>query len=135
SKKWKQKESLPYALSAGTGVTIEDNQILLFGGDKGETFHRAELLIAAMSREPDSVKKEQINKQKILVQSDHPGFSNDLLRYDVQSGKWKNVAQIPFKVPVTTTAVRWKNFIFIPGGEIKAGVRSPYILSGRLSDL
>ena len=132
TKKWNQKKSLPYPVSAGTGVIVNDDQVLIFGGDKGETFHRAELLIAALARENDPVKKEQLNKQKIKVQSEHPGFSTEVLRYDVKSDEWKKDGVIPFSVPVTTTAVIWNNFIFIPGGEVRAGVRSPNILSGRL---
>lgn len=132
SKKWNQKKSLPYPVSAGTGVSVDDEHILIFGGDRGETFHRAELLIAALALENDPVKKEQLNKEKIKVQSEHPGFSNQVLKYDTKSDEWTEDGLIPFSVPVTTTAVVWNNYIFIPGGEVRAGVRSPNILSGRI---
>lgn len=134
TKKWNQKRSLPYAVSAGTGVTVNDDQVLLFGGDKGESFHRTELLISAIARETDLGKKDQLNKQKIKVQSEHPGFSKEILQYDFQLDEWKAVGDISLNVPVTTTAVIWNRYIFIPGGEVRAGIRSPNILSGRLAD-
>lgn len=59
---WDQKASLPYNLSAGTGVlTLDGKSILLFGGDKGETFHKAESLIIAISHETDPLKRDALN--------------------------------------------------------------------------
>ncbi|WP_170970996.1 galactose oxidase [Ilyomonas limi] len=129
---WSQKQSLPYALSAGTGIWWKNN-ILLFGGDKGETFHKTEQLIAAISNEKDSVKKEELIQQKAALQSTHPGFSNEVLEYNVAANKWTKRGAIPFTVPVTTTAILWGNEVLVPGGEIKAGVRTPQILLCHLS--
>lgn len=135
TRKWMEMKPLPHPVSAGTGVSIGGDQILLFGGDKGETFYRTEMLIAAISGENDPLKKEQLNKQKVKVQSEHPGFSNEILRYDISSNEWKKDGVIPFEIPVTTSAVFWNKYVFIPGGEIRAGVRSPHILLGRLSEV
>lgn len=132
--KWKQQEPLPYPLSAGTGVVIEGKTILLFGGDKGETFHRTEKLIAAIAKENDQAIKEQLNQQKIKVQTSHPGFSNEVLQFNLDQEKWEHAGSIPLDAPVTTTAVKSGNFIWIPSGEIRAGVRTPNILVGRLSE-
>ncbi|WP_132052608.1 hypothetical protein [Pseudocnuella soli] len=129
---WQQKRSLPYALSAGTGIAASDNSIWLFGGDKGETFHRAEILIDAIAQEQDAVKKEALNQQKITVQASHPGFSDRMLHYDIAKDVWSQKDSIPFAVPVTTTAVRWNNQVLIVSGEIKAGVRTPNILAAQL---
>ena len=41
--RWAEKKSLPYTLSAGTGMATGTHSILLFGGDKGETFHKVEM--------------------------------------------------------------------------------------------
>lgn len=130
---WAEKKPVPYALSAGTGVAAGSNQILLFGGDKGETFHQTEELIAAINNETDSVKKQRLNQQKIGVQSAHPGFDRHVLLYDTVKDKWTTVGTIPFDVPATTTATKWGKDVIIPSGEIKAGVRTPQILLGRLS--
>ena len=128
TKTWKEETPLPYALSAGTGMANGTCSILLFGGDKGETFHQTEKLIAAIKEERDSVKSEKLNQQKAALQSAHPGFSNEVLAYNTTTKKWQAVNNIPFAAPVTTTAVCWDGKIYLPSGEIQAGVRTPKIL-------
>jgi N-acetylneuraminic acid mutarotase len=125
---WKQKSSLPYPLSAGTGITTQQGQLLLFGGDRGETFHQAEKLIAAIEKEKDPVARQKLNEEKISRQANHPGFSREILLYDPRNDEWKSIGNIPFDTPVTTTAIRWGNRVNIPSGEIRAGIRSPKIL-------
>lgn len=128
NKKWNEKQSLPYALSAGTGIAVGSHCILLFGGDKGETFHKTEELIAAINAEKDEAKKQQLIDEKAALQASHPGFSNQVLQYNTITNKWDAISTIPFAVPATTTAVKWSNEVVIPSGEIRAGVRTPQIL-------
>ncbi|CAN5405225.1 hypothetical protein BH11BAC3_BH11BAC3_07870 [soil metagenome] len=130
--RWMEKPPLPYALSAGTGAMISTDKILLFGGDKGETFHQTETLIAAINIEKDSAKKQILNQQKIQLQTNHPGFSNEVLLYNPINGECKSIGVIPFDTPVTTTALKWGHQVLIPCGEIKAGVRTPQILLGKI---
>lgn len=130
--KWTGKKSLPYTLSAGTGVAVGTNSILLFGGDNGATFHKTEELIFAINNEKDEAKKKQLTTEKIKVQSTHPGFCKQVLLYDTKKDEWKAVGDISFNSPVTTTAVKWKNEVIIPGGEIRAGVRTTQILSAKI---
>ena len=132
SQKWTEKKSLPYALSAGTGISYKDHYIIMIGGDKGDTFHQTELLINAIAAEADPSKKETLVQQKTTLQSIHPGFSRDQLLYNTQTDEWSNLNQFPFTSPVTTTALNWGNSIVIPGGEIKAGVRNASILLGKI---
>lgn len=131
---WEKKKPLPYALCAGTGTVWGEDYIVLFGGDKGETFHKVETLIAKINSEKDSVVKEKLNEEKIMIQSTHPGFSNELLWYNIKKDEWMANGAIPFAVPVTTTAVKMDGKIYIPSGEIKAGVRTPVILKANASD-
>lgn len=128
---WTEKTSLPYALSAGTSLMF-GNEILVFGGDKGETFHKAELMIATVNSETDENKKQLFNKVKIDIQANHPGFSKEVLRYDTITDAWSTINPIYFNVSVTTQAVKWGDFIIIPTGEIKAGVRTKQILKGTI---
>lgn len=130
---WNRKRSLPYALSAGTGVAA-GNHLLLFGGDKGVTFQKTEQLIAAISRETNGAKKDSLFQAKIELQSSHPGFSNEILVYDVTRDEWTVAGHIPFETPVTTTAIQWNGSVIIPSGEIKAGIRTPNILIGKIID-
>mgnify|MGYP006177000445 CR=1 FL=1 len=125
---WTEKKSLPYALSAGTGAVYKD-QLLVFGGDKGATFHRTEELIAAINAATDEITKKKLTEEKTALQSAHPGFSKEILSYNIMNESWDVIGNIPYDSPVTTTAVKWNNCLFIPSGEIKAGVRSPLILS------
>lgn len=129
--RWQQKQSLPYALSAGTGMAAGASGILLFGGDKGNTFHKTEQLIAAIEAEKDEANKLQLIRRKALLQAAHPGFSKEVLQYDAMADAWQITGTIPFEVPVTTTAVNWGKGVLIPSGEIKAGIRTPQLLFGK----
>ncbi|HRP17999.1 MAG TPA: kelch repeat-containing protein [Ginsengibacter sp.] len=125
---WSEKPDLPYALSAGTGISLDSNRVLLFGGDRGTTFHQTELLIQQIKKETDSIRKAILTDEKNELQENHPGFSNNILMYDKQTEKWTTVGTIPYQTPVTTTAINFHNKIIIPSGEIRAGVRTPPIL-------
>ncbi|MDI9861680.1 Kelch repeat-containing protein [Flectobacillus roseus] len=131
-KVWATQKSLPYAISAGTGVAMGKHQCILFGGDKGETFHKVEILLAQIAQESDPEKKAKLTAQKNHLQVNHPGFSREILLFDSQKNTWKKLGKIPFAVPVTTTAITWDNKVIIPSGEIKAGVRSVEILVGEI---
>ena len=130
SKAWSPRRPLPYSLSAGTGLAMDNYHIAVFGGDRGETFHKAEDLIAAIARESDDRRKEDLNREKIALQAGHPGFSREVLWYNTREDVWTTGGVIPFEAPVTTTALKWGDEVVIPSGEIKAGVRSPRILAG-----
>lgn len=130
---WTEIKSLPYALSAGAGITSGSGDMLLFGGDKGETFHQTELLLAAIAAETDETKKQELIQQKNKLQQSHPGFSNAVLRYNAKRNEWKVIGEMPTATPVTTTAVKWKNCVIIPSGEIRAGVRTPAVLMGKFN--
>ncbi|MDO9377048.1 MAG: hypothetical protein Q7T76_21660 [Ferruginibacter sp.] len=131
SKTWKVKKSLPYALSAGAGLAIGSSDIWMLGGDKGATFHKTELLIAAISLEKDAAKKQALILEKNKLQATHPGFSNEVLRFNTLTGEWSTAGSIPFDVPVTTTACQWGADLIIASGEIRAGVRTPRVLAGK----
>lgn len=128
---WIKKASMPYAMAAGTGLAIGSQDIFLFGGDRGETFKKVEGLIAEIAKEGDTVHKQELIDKKNLLQAGHPGFSREILQYNTASNEWIRTDSIPFNAPVTTTALKWNDEIIIPSGEIKAGIRSPNILSGK----
>lgn len=130
--KWIEKKALPYVLSAGTGVATTAGKVFLFGGDKGETFHQVEMIIAEKGRQSNPALIEMLDKKRIALQSSHPGFSTEILCYDANLDSWTVAGKLPFPTPVTTHAFLWDNRIFIPGGEIRAGVRTPDIFSAEL---
>ena len=128
---WIKKASMPYAMAAGTGLAIGRQDIFLFGGDTGDTFTKVEGLIAEITKEENTVHKQELMDKKNLLQAGHPGFSREILRYNTANNEWVRTDSIPFNTPVTTTALKWNDEIIIPSGEIKAGIRSPNILSGK----
>ena len=129
---WQSMSPLPYALSAGTGVAVGDHQVLLFGGERGAVFNQVERYLVEISKATDPAQKDSLIQQKNLLQSTHPGFSKDILLYDLSEETCQSIGAIPFDAPVTTTAFWWDKVVIIPSGEVKAGVRSPYILSVKL---
>jgi N-acetylneuraminate epimerase len=130
--RWHQKQSIPYAISAGTGIAKGSNHILLFGGDKGETFSKEEKLSSSIRNETDEQKNKTLVKEKIALLEAHPGFTSDVLLYNTITDTWEKTNPLPPDAPVTTTAVKWGEDIIIPSGEIKAGVRTPVILIGKI---
>lgn len=130
--KWMTKTNLPYALSALTGIQISPTQYLITSGDRGETFSLTEACNAAIQEERDPVKKQKLIERKNALQINHPGFSNEILLYEVVTNTWSIIGYLPYKPPVTTTALWWNHSIILPSGEIKAGVRTPDILMGQL---
>jgi N-acetylneuraminic acid mutarotase len=128
---WIEKTSLPYKMSAGTSVSLADEGILLFGGDRGETFSKVEQLLVAIAKAEGKEKKALV-QQKNQLQINHPGFSKDVLLYDPVSEKIKTIGTIPYSTPVTTTAVLLNDYIVLPSGEIRAGVRTPHILMAEI---
>lgn len=132
SNQWKELGPLPYPLSAGTGVAIGSAGIILFGGDRGTTFGKVESYLSAISKTTNETEKQQLIQQKNQLLVAHPGFSKEILLYNITTGKTKTTGTIPFPVPVTTTAFWWDKVVMIPSGEIKAGVRTPQILMAKI---
>lgn len=67
--------------------------------------------------------------EKTALQSAHPGFSKEILAYDILYDNWQIIGNIPYATPVTTTAVQWKECFILPSGEVKAGIRSQHVLA------
>lgn len=118
-------------ISAATGVADGDHHILLIGGDKGDLFHKIETWNATIANTKDNTEKQRISKEKLGLLNNHPGFSKDVYEFNTLANTWKKIGELPFYGQVTTTAVKWNNEIFIPGGEIKPGTRTPNITVGR----
>lgn len=131
-RQWRRKKSLPYAVSAATGIAISGNYIMVCSGDRGEVFSKVELINAAIEKESDLKKKQVLIDRKISLLTTHPGFSKDVLLYDTATDGWETIGQLPVDAPVTTTLVAWDKDLILPSGEIKSGIRSPKILTGRI---
>lgn len=126
--KWANKKSMPYPVSAGLGISTGKNKILFLGGDKGEIFHKVEIILAAINAEKDELKKQQLVQQKNQLQINHPGFNKEILEYDVLKDEWRSAGQVSVEMPATTIVVATDHKFYIPSGEVKAGVRTKQIL-------
>jgi len=129
---WEPCASLPYGLSAASGAISPGEKWFIFSGDKGETFEKVEKLLVKIANTPDSAEKEKLIKEKAAIQSAHPGFSKQVLIYDFNLDKWTTSDSIPFEAPVTTNAFFYHNKAYLCSGEVRAGVRTPFILSATI---
>lgn len=125
---WRERQSLPYALSASSGAVYRDGHIILLGGDRGDWFHKTELLIQKIALEKDAATRDALILEKAALQESHPGFSNEILSYSIATDKWSPIGHILFPTPCTTSLTEKGDEIFVPSGEIRAGVRTPNIL-------
>jgi N-acetylneuraminate epimerase len=130
---WKSQQSLPYAMAAGTGFALSEKYIFLLGGERGSQFNKVEKTILSINAEPDQDKKQSLMNEKNKLLETHPGFSQEILLYNTAKNNWSPNGLIPFKTSVTTNAVAWEDVIVIPSGEIKAGVRTPRIISAKIT--
>jgi len=130
---WKKLGKLPNALAAAQAIRLKDESILLLGGDDGSTFTQVEKLLGAIQHERDSTKRVALIHKKNELQRNHPGFRKEILVLPADESQWQFAGSVPFHAPVTTTLIRWNNFLLVPSGEVRAGIRSPYIQIGQLN--
>jgi N-acetylneuraminate epimerase len=120
-------------LSAGTGVAIGSKLIAVFGGDIGIFYNKTEQYLATIDALKTDAEKQPVIKEKNKMLENHPGFYNEVLIYNTITKTFYSGGVIPGKPQVTTTAVSWNNKVFIPGGEIKPGVRTAEVKIVKIS--
>jgi solute:Na+ symporter, SSS family len=118
SEGWKILKELPHPVAAAPSPAYTSGQshLIIFGGDDGEYAHRV-----------------------MELKEDHPGFRQDILAYHTITDTWSVIGKIDnentnetLASPVTTSLVQWNDFVVLPGGEVKPGVRSTKVLSASL---
>jgi N-acetylneuraminate epimerase len=120
-------------LSAASGVALDEDKILIAGGDNGEIFHQIETYIAAIAKAKTPEEKAKLTNEKNNLSIHHKGFDKSILLYNTNSNVWTKIGELPFPAQVTTNAVIWGNDIVISNGEIKPGIRTPDIIIGEIS--
>ncbi len=112
---WKAIKELPHPVAAAPSPAYTSGQshLIIFGGDDGEHAHRV-----------------------MELKENHPGFRQDILAYHTITNTWSVVGKIDdgekgktSVSPVTTSLVQWRDFVVLPGGEVRPGVRSTNVLS------
>ena len=118
SEGWKGIKELPHPVAAAPSPAYTSGQshLIIFGGDDGEHAHRV-----------------------LELKENHPGFRQDILAYHTITDTWSVIGKIgkgkkdeTSVSPVTTSLVQWNDFVVLPGGEVKPGVRSTNVLSATL---
>ena len=106
---WKQVADLPRpALAAPSPAPVlEGAGILVLSGDDG-------------------------TKLGFRPMQQHPGFTKDILAYQVNADTWTRMGEVP-ATQVTVPAVAWRGRYVIPNGEIRPGVRTPEVWSFSVS--
>ena len=122
-------------LSAASGVAWGENEIIITGGDNGETFHQIETLISKIANTTSQEEKERLTAEKNNLVIQHNGFDKSILLYNTNSDVWTKIGELPFLPHVTTTDVLWGNKIIVSNGEIKPGTRTPNIMMGKVQDI
>jgi len=65
----------------------------------------------------------------------HPGFDNTVRVYHTITHKMFKKEIAPFKIPVTTCLVKKDLSFYLVSGEVRPGVRTPYIVKGEIISL
>jgi N-acetylneuraminate epimerase len=102
-KGWKRIADLPQSVVAAPtpAFAVGKNQVLVFSGDDG-------------------------SKVGFKPPEQHPGFSRDVLSYDVPSDTWTKIGDTPAP-HVTINATEWNGGYVVTSGEKKPGFRTPAV--------
>jgi len=120
-------------LSAAAAVPVGNEYILIAGSDDGVLFHQLETLNLALAKPRDGVHHQLLLEKKMDIIVHHPGFNKWAYLYHTTTGSWEKCGALPY-APVTTTAVKWKQQVFIPCGEIRPGTRTSNVLRGIITE-
>ncbi len=105
SNAWRERQTLPRSVMAGTAVAYGQSHVYVLGGADGSLWG-----------------------QEDVLRDDHPGFPKQALAYHTITDTWTGAGEIPVN-HVTTVPVTWDGAMIIPSGEIRPRVRSPKIWS------
>ncbi|HEY6403275.1 MAG TPA: sulfatase-like hydrolase/transferase [Blastocatellia bacterium] len=104
---WRRIADVSRPIVAAPAIDDGSTRIMVFGGDDGANAHRV-----------------------FELKDNHPGFSRDILAYDTATDKWSKAGELPVSL-VTTSAVKLRGAVVIPGGEDRPGHRSARVLINR----
>lgn len=123
--------SAPMNFSAGAVFPISKHNILIAGGDDGLVFNQIETYLSKISAASSEEEKTDLTAKKNELVINHKGFNRSMLLYDTLSDSWTKIGELPFPAHVTTSVVKWGENLVLPSGEIRPGIRTPYIMLGK----
>ena len=124
--------STKLTLMAAPVALLDDTKVVFFGGDDGVSFKKR-FELEKQIKNATGNQKTQLEMKLREEFTSHKGFSSSILVFDTQKNRWYNAGSISNELlPVCTSALRWRDKILIPTGEIKPGIRSAKVLEIKL---
>jgi len=120
--------SEPVCVMGGTAVTLEDNRILVLGGDDGSI---SQLLDSNARRTGPAEEREALKKFNEVLVASHPGYRREALVYNARLGQWSPAGHFPQGTPAATPAFLWDGAVVLAGGESRPGERSAKVWLGK----
>ncbi len=131
--KWSQLPDVhfqqqPFSVSGGAAVALNDHEILLLGGVNMERFNNTLTQFAELEND----ELQQFKTRYFNLKPEEINFSRRQIVFNTITHQWHSLADM---VPFTggagpLTLARSTEHIYWIGGEIKPGVRSPYVYRG-----
>lgn len=113
---------------AAPAIADSEGEFYFFGGDEGIRLKKRFELEKEIAKSRG--RQKELCKTKLRRQfTKHTGFSNTIIRYNINRNAWEVAGKTNNRhLPVATTAIWWRNKIILPAGELKPGIRSNQIL-------
>lgn len=99
SGEWKEmdtKSEVPVNLSAGTGVAVGANHILLLGGAEGQLLNRLEQFAYDINTTSDVSTLEKLKFERDAILKTHPGFSKNIWAYHTITQSWTKIGEFVY---------------------------------------
>jgi len=122
--------SSDFTVMAGTAFAVGSDQIIFVGGVPGALVEQEQSItkqLAESVKRNDAAGIAENQCLKLKYFTKHPGFLRDIVRFDTVTRQLARIGTFETSCPVTTNLVMYRNEAFITSGEIKPGVRTPYI--------
>lgn len=121
------------SVMAGTAAAWGREEVLVFGGDRGDLFRESEehdLAVETLKKQPGDHAAEIAAhlEAKKKIYASHPGFGREVFAFNTRTNHWHEVARASLPLPVTTIAVKTGDAILIPSGEVRPGVRTTTVI-------
>jgi N-acetylneuraminic acid mutarotase len=122
-------ETAPVSIMGGTAVALEEQRLLVLGGDDGQL---ARLMEENARRAGPIEERESYARLNAAILAAHPGHRRAQLLYDARVGQWREAGHFPEATPAVTPAFLWDGAIVLIGGEPAPGRRSARVWLGSL---
>jgi solute:Na+ symporter, SSS family len=119
-------------LFAGTGIAVKDHYIILFGGNDGRLFTEIERCTLQLQHASKGQQRVYWKTRMDSIFIHHPGFDKKVYCYNTVKNTWSQLGELPFPSQLTTTCFRYLDEIIIPSGEVRPGIRTSRIISGKI---